>query len=142
MPAYGVGYMYKVRGHVAMTSGATVQVDLYDTVLEALTTSSKVTLTKHPQDSVIQSVITTPTGVITGVNPIDVTDTYYFWNQVKGVCNCLANGTWVVGETLVPGGVAGALMPNAAVTEAYIANAIMAPTDTYGGLCMLSVPGY
>jgi hypothetical protein len=142
MPAYGVGLMYKIRGHVAMTSGLAVQVDLYDTVLEALAVTSKCTLTKHPQDSVIQGVITSHTGVTTGVNPIDVADTYYFWNQVKGVCNCLCNGTWVVSDALTPGGVAGAIMPWATTSQPIVAHAMVVPTDTYGGLCQLCIPGY
>jgi len=142
MPAYGIGTMYKVRGHAAMTSGATVQVNLYDSVLVALTTDSKVSLTKHVQSGVITSIATTPTGVIAGVSPIAVTSAYYFWNQVKGICNVLLAGNAVVGENLVPGAVAGGLMPHAAVTEVVCGYCIKDATDTYGMLVMLSVPGY
>jgi len=142
MPAYGIGYMYKIRGHAAMTSGATVRVELYDKVLLALTTSSKATLTKHPQDSVIQSVAANLTGVATGVPPMLITTGYYFWNQVKGITNVLCNGTWAVGDALTPGSVAGSLMPWATTTQPIIAHAMIVPTDTYGGLAMLSVPGY
>jgi len=142
MPSYGIGHIYKIRGHAAATSGGSLVLKLYDTILEALTTSSKISLSKHHQDSVIQSVVTTPTGLCAGVPPIDVTDTYYFWNQVRGMANVLCNGTWVVGEPLVPGAVAGSLMPNAAVTEAYVAYAMQQPTDTYGGMAMLCIPGY
>ena len=142
MPAYGIGGMYKVRGHVAFTSGGTHEILLYDSLWEALTTSSKISLTKHPQDSVIQMVTTTPTGVVAGVPPIDVTDTQYFWNQVKGICNVLLAGNAVVGENLVPGAVAGGLMPHAAVTEVVCGYVIKDGTDTYGIPVMLAVPGY
>ncbi len=142
-PSYGGGHMYKVRRHSAMTSGATVLVELYDEVRVALTAStSKVTLIKHPQDDVIESVITTPTGIITGVNPIAITSAYYFWNQVRGVAALLCNGTWVTGDALCPGGVAGAAMPQAATTGPIVGYCIEVPTDTDYGLAALAIPGY
>ena len=142
MPAQGIGATYKIRGHLAMTSGATVKVNLYDAVRVALTTSSKCTLVKHPQDNVIQSIITTPTAVGTGVPPIAVTNAYYFWNQVKGVAQVLVNGTWVIGDALSPGGVAGALMPQAAVTDPIWAYCVRVGTNARGGMVVLAIPGY
>jgi hypothetical protein len=142
MPAYGIGNTYKINKHAAAVSGGSLSIHLYDKLLVALTVSSKITLVKHPQDGVIQSIITTPTGVITGVSPIAVTSAYYFWNQVRGTAQVLGNGNWVVGDHLVPGGVAGALMPMGAVTDPIVAYCLKDSTDTYGGFAMLAIPGY
>ena len=142
MVGYGPGHVYKIRGHAAATSGGSLTLYLYDELRETLTTSSKVSLIKHVQSGVIQAVATTPTGVVTGVAPIDVTTQYYFWNQVKGICNIKLAGNAVVGENLVPSGTAGAVMPHAAVTEVVCAYCVRDATDTYGMVAMLAIPGY
>ncbi len=137
------GPMYKVRGHVAMTSGATVQVDLYDTVREALTTSCLVSLIRNPQAGVLNAVATTPTSFLTGVPPRDVQSAYYFWNQVKGMCTIALAGTDIVGVPCAASGTSGSVMPYATIGTNLPAGVYaMVGTDTYHTFCMLNIPGY
>lgn len=146
--AYGIGHVYKIKGHAAMTTGATVKVYLYDTVLATLTAStSKVILVKQPQDSVIQTVASNSTAANTGVNPIAVTIAYYFWNQVKGVCAVTTAGTVVVGNVVGASATAGAVMPLAAGSSSIdvrpVLGQVLAVGATTGSsIIMLAIPGY
>jgi len=137
------GPMYKVRGHVAMTSGATVRVELYDAIREALTTSCLVSLIRNPQAGVINAVASTPTSFLTGVPPIDVTSGYYFWNQVKGMCVIALAGADIVGLPCVASGTSGSVMPYATIgTNVPAGVYALAGSDTYHTFCMLAIPGY
>ena len=146
--AYGIGHMYKIRGHAAMTSGGTMTVWIYDAVKAALTTTtSKCILVKQPQDSVIQAVAANPTAMNTGVNPIAVTNAYYFWNQVKGPCAVTTAGTVVVGNTVGASGTAGAVMPLAAGASSIdvrpaLGQVLAVGATTGSSIIMLAIPGY
>jgi len=146
--AAGIGHMYKIKGHAAMTSGATIKVYIYDTVLAALTAStSKVIMVKNPQDSVIQAVGSNPTAVNAGVNPIAVTASYYFWNQVKGPAAVTTAGTVVVGNVVGASATAGAVMPLAAGGSSVDVRPVLGQVLVVGGntgssIIMLAIPGY
>jgi hypothetical protein len=146
--AYGIGHMYKIKGHAAMTSGGNIKVYLYDTVLATLTTTtSKVILVKNPQDSVIQAVAGNPTAVNAGVNPIAVTSAYYFWNQVKGPAAVTTAGTVVVGNVVGASATAGAVMPLATGGSSIdvrpvLGQVLVVGSNTGSSIIMLAIPGY
>lgn len=144
--ATGEGHLYKIRGHAAIDSAGTGVFYLYDKIRVALDITSEVTLTKHPQDSVL-TLPTTATGVPVGVAPIAVTASYYFWNQVKGVCPVLIDGTVVIGQHVrLSDGVAGAVEPldrdGSTEDEACIGTVLRVNANTEYGLIMLAIPGY
>jgi DNA-binding beta-propeller fold protein YncE len=144
--ATGEGHLYKVRGHKAIGSAGTGYIELYDKIRVALTTSSEVTLTKHPQDCVL-TLPTTATSVPVGIAPIAVTASYYFWNQVKGPAVVLIDGTVVIGQHVrLSDGVAGAVEPldrdATAEDEACIGTVLRVNAATEYGLIMLAIPGY
>jgi len=137
------GPMYKVKSHIACTSGATVSIQLYDKIREALTTSCLVSLIRNPQAGVLNAVATTPTSFLTGVPPIDVQSAYYFWNQVKGMCTIALAGADIVGVPGAASGTSGAVMPYATIgTNCPAGVYALAGTDTYHVFFMLSIPGY
>lgn len=142
----GEGHMYKIRGHAAIDSADTGTFYLYDAIRVALTTSSEVTLTKQIQDSVL-TLPTTATGAPAGVAPVPVTASYYFWNQVKGMCSVLIDGTVVIGQHVrISDGVAGAVEPldrdGTHENEAAIGTVLRVNDNTEYGLIMLAIPGY
>lgn len=144
--ATGEGHLYKIRSNPAADSSGTLWLTLYDAIRVALTTSSEVTLTVHPQNSVIVYP-TTGTSAPAGVPPIAVTASYYFWNQVKGPAVCLVDGTWVIGQHVrVSDGVAGALEPlnrdGTAEDEAAVGTVLQVNADTEYGLVQLEIEGY
>lgn len=144
--ATGEGHLYKIRGHAAIESSGTGYIELYDAIRVALTTSSEVTLTANPQAN-ITVYPTTGTSVPAGVPPIAVTASYYFWNQVKGVCPILTDGTVVIGQHVrVSDGVAGAVEPldrdGTHENEAECGTVLQVNADTEYSLIMLAIPGY
>lgn len=142
--ATGEGHLYKVRGHAAADASAVATIYLYDAIRVALTTSSEVTLTVAEQSAVIVAP-TTLTASIAGVPPIAVTATYYFWNQVKGDCCCLIDGTVAIGEEVAPSNtVAGAVeaLVHATTFDTTVGVVRQVNADTEYGLIRLAVPGY
>lgn len=101
----GDGLIYLIKSHPAESTGSgSVRITLADDdpVVVALTTNGQAGLRKHPCDEVIVNP-TTPTGVITGVSPMPVTADFYFWQQVRGSCAVLINGTPLVGQLVTAG---------------------------------------
>ena len=144
--AAGEGHLYKIRGHAAADASAAVWIDLYDAIRVALTTSSEVTLTCHPQANVIV-LPTTATSAPAGIPPIAVTASYYFWNQVKGPAAVLTDGTIVIGQHVrLSDAVAGAVEPldrdGTAEDEAEVGTVLQVNADTEYSLINLAVPGY
>lgn len=141
--ATGEGYTYKVKKHAAIASAGTGTFYIEDDIRVALTTSSEVTLTKHPCDSVVV-MPTTQTGMPIGVPLIAVTAAYYFWLQVKGPCAVLANGTLVIGNGVAPSvTTAGAVDPEAAThITSRVGTVMRVNASTEYALINLSVPGF
>lgn len=143
--ATGEGHIYKVKSHPAGT--ASVPVVLYDPIRVALVAStSEITFTKHPQDGVIVYP-TTGTSAPAGVPLIPVTAAYYFWNQVKGPCPILTDGTIVIGQHVrVSDGTAGAVealdRDGTAEDEAAVGTVLQVNATTEYSLIMLDIPGY
>jgi hypothetical protein len=145
----GEGHIYRVKGHPAATAANsyTVTVQLHEPIRVALViTTSLVTFTKHPQDAVIVYP-TTGTSVPAGVPLIPVTAAYYFWNQVKGPCPILTDGTVVIGQHVrVSDGTAGAVEPldrdGTAEDEAAVGTVLQVNVTTDYSIIMLDIPGY
>lgn len=95
----GEGQCLKIRSHSAMTSGGSVTIVLYDALRVAITTSTTVTIMKHPLDSVIVCPANTPTAPVAGVATITPTASYYFWLQVRGMAAVLVDNS----TTLIAG---------------------------------------
>lgn len=113
----GMGQLYQIQSHLA-ASAAVVSFNLYDPIRVALTTSSRVIVTKHPYDSVVVEP-GTPTGVITGVASHVVTALQYGWLQTYGVASVLFTGTGVAGKSVgsLTGGTSGSSAPAIAATN-------------------------
>jgi len=140
----GVGQLLKIRGHAAITGGGAGYIELYDQLRIATASSAEASLLKHPQDGVVVCP-TTLTGAATGVNPIAVTASYYFWNQVKGPCTVLAEGTWVItgGALIASASAGGALAPQGETAiMCTFGQVLVVPTTAEYGICMLDIPGY
>ena len=89
---------------------------LFRSIRVALTTSSQVTLTKHPYKDVIICP-TTLTGAPVGASLMAVTANYYFWAQVAGAGVVLVNGTIVIGNIVVAGATTAGSVDAAATTD-------------------------
>lgn len=96
----GNGYRYSISGHAAAALSAALTVNLIreETVQVALTTSSKVTFIPNPYSGVIQSPVTTLTGIVVGVAQYPIEIGYYGWIQTWGMACVLNVGTTGVGN--------------------------------------------
>jgi hypothetical protein len=105
---------------------------------------------------VVPDATLTMLGPLAGVPPINVTASYYFWNQVKGPCAVKCRGTLVVGNTVIAdwtttSGSAGSVIPMASGTNNSIADVIKGgfigtvervnATLTYAWINLM-IPGY
>lgn len=131
---------YKVRGHAAIGSAGSGYIELYDAVRVALTTSNTYTLVKSIQSGVIAGT-STNSAAPAGVPLIDVTNAYYFWNQVKGPCSVLTSGTLVIGNTCIIVDT-GAVGPNAADVDCNVGSVISVSATTLYSIINLQIPGY
>ncbi len=109
----GNGYTYRIKSHPAAAQSATLVLTLEadDPVQVALTTGSTASLTPNLYAGVIQTPVTTLTGVVVGGAVTAITATNYGWIQTFGVFNGLNVGTAAVGSaascpTSVAGGFA------------------------------------
>lgn len=137
---------YKIRSNPAADASATCKFELYDPIRVIVADADEFTPMKHPQDGVI-IMPTAETRVPTGVAPIAVTVDYYFWNQVKGPCAVLADGTLVLGQHVrVSDGTAGAVenldRDGTAEDEPAIGTCINIGTTAETAAIMLAIPGY
>ena len=86
----GQGYLYRIKANSAVSAAANCVVQLEDPLIVALTTSSKVTLVKHPYDQVIVSPGGASTGQPVGVSNTIITAAQYGWMQTYGACTVLS----------------------------------------------------
>jgi hypothetical protein len=119
--AAGSGQVYRIRQHDAIGSGGTGTINLMDgdTLVEALTTSSKAGLVLNPYMHVIPSPGGAQTGRTVGFAPCDVADNSYFWAQTWGEAAVEADGTLVIFRPLrMSDGQAGAVEEYSSQTDA------------------------
>lgn len=96
----GAGYTYKIKGNTA-ASAAVVTIYLEDPVIVATTGTVKIDVKPNPYAGVIVAPTTASSGPA-GVAVYPVTNAQYGWVQTHGPVSCLAQGTVVVGDDLVP----------------------------------------
>lgn len=110
----GNGIAYGVAGHALVASAGVITLNLTDSVLVALTSSSRVDLQQNIYKGVIQAPVTTATAVAVGVAPWALpalttggaTGQNFGWVQTYGVCACLITGTPAVGAMVAATGAA------------------------------------
>lgn len=141
-----LGQMYKIKSNPAADSAATLKLELYDPVRVAWADADEGTIMKHPQDGVI-IYPTTSTRVATGIAPVAVTAAFYFWNQVKGPCTVLADGTLVLGNHVrasdaAPGAVENLDRDGTAEDDVVVGTTINIGTTAETAAIMLAIPGY
>lgn len=131
----GAGYQYKIKSHPAAT-GAVLTLTLEDPIQVALTTNSKVDLVSSPYNGVVVNP-TTATSAPVGACVYPITINYYGWLQTHGPCSLLADGTVVVGTSLVASnGTAGAVEAGTGV-QALVGTAMTGIATTEYGAVML-----
>ena len=124
----GKGYAYPISSHPALTGAGTLVVTLQPDALVqvALTGVSRVTLIPNPYNGVIQSPITTLTGVVVGVAVAAIPASQYGWVQISGPGAVLVAGTPIVGSAVVvPGTVAGAVVADGGVAATKVIGSML-----------------
>lgn len=124
----GLGYVYQISGHAAITASTAFTLNLFSDypIQVALTASSRVGLVHNPYKNVIQSPITTLTGVVVGVAVYPIASTEYGWIQTAGPCGVLIAGTPGVGlAVVVPGTVAGCVVVDGAASATKVVGSMM-----------------
>lgn len=98
----GEGLQYRISSHPAHAGSGTLVVQLLDPIRVALTTAaSKASLIYNPFSLVVAA--TGGSTAPTGIPPIAVTASYYFWSQTGGLgCAYVANGV-ALGQRLTNG---------------------------------------
>lgn len=96
----GIGQTYKIRHMAALVSGAASEVELYDQIVTALDTTSKLDLVKNLYMDVKHTA--TNTLMPAGVPLVAVTaDNDFCWVQTRGVCGIFADGTIPAGNQII-----------------------------------------
>ncbi len=145
--ALNLGELYPIKSHPSAGTTSTATMTLQDgvTVLNALTTSGKVTVRPNPWSKVIIHG-SPPIEMIVGIPQVIVGLTEYGWLQTHGVCNVLVEGAvWVIGQGLrasesVDGGVTLLDFDEAAQADrGLIGFAVIAGTDADFGPMFLKL---
>jgi hypothetical protein len=113
----GLGYLYRIKGHaaIAASTDGSLQVFPEDAVEVALTTSSKITLVANPYKNVIQSPVTTDSGLCVGGAIYPIAATEFGWIQSGGLGAALIAGTPAVDQPVTSrSSVAGSLAVHSA----------------------------
>lgn len=138
------GDVYKIRGHAAISTGSAGVINLYDRVRVQIEITNTWSALKEIQSGVLIA-NTTPSGSITGVPNVDVTASYYFWNQVKGPCVVLTDGTVAIGQGVClsngTGGAVEAYVP-ATSLDPSLGQCLSVSATTLYSLINLQIPGY
>ena len=137
----GEGIQYRIKSNSATgaTTSGKVDIELYDPLKVALTTSSDIAIVGSLWYKVRGATAATDY-VVSGVTPIAFTANYYGWLQTAGIATILADGTIAIGDNLtLSDGVAGAIQLKDAETEPLIGYACYAPDTT--GHCGVVLQG-
>lgn len=118
----GGGDTYKIASHAALrnaTAGDVVNLSPGNALRRALTTSSRVDLSRHAYAGVLQVPSAVITGVPVGVAVSAIAAAGFGWLQTRGAAGVLTNGTLIVGtRAIVPGAAAaGACSPETPVVS-------------------------
>ena len=124
------GMQYKIKSHPAADASATLKLELYDALLEAIPATDDIDLVANPYSGVVVSA-KDQADLAVGVPPIDVTASYYFWLQTAGLAAVLCDEAITRGKAVTTGtGVAGAVEMLDAAGEAQVGIMHEAGVDT------------
>ena len=129
--ANGEGTTYGIKSHPAADASTDLILTLYDSLHEALTTSSEVCLTPNPYNGVVINPAASPSVATPAGTPLNaVTALYYCWLQTWGVGPVLADENVVVGKAITLGtSTDGAVELLDAAGEMEVGHTIMALVD-------------
>lgn len=96
-------FLIKDNNEVGTTDVGTLTLEEDDGISEALTTSSKIGITRNTYLDVELYDGNDIDGVPVGVASTEIADSEYFWVQTAGFCAVLANGTLIKGKAVTPG---------------------------------------
>ena len=128
----GEGIQYRIKSNSATgaTTSGKVDIELFDPIKVALTTSSDIAIVGSLWYNVRGATAGTDY-VVSGVTPIAFTANYYGWFQTAGIALILADGTIAIADNLtLSDGVTGAVQLKDAETEPLIGYACYAPDNT------------
>ena len=105
----GEGHQYEILSSSAVSAaGTSIILTLANPIRVALVASTtQFSLGLNPQMAVIQT--TDEENLPTGIAPIAVTATYFFWNQTGGVATALGSDTSPIGTVVLLGATAGSV---------------------------------
>lgn len=131
----GIGNQYTILSHqVQATTSASCYFNFEENLQTALTTSSKMTVTPHPYNGVVQSP-TSPTGFSAGVAVYPLsqntsTQGYWGWVATKGVFGVLSDATTgAVGNGMSPSTTTAGCVTKAVTLKDSIGYIINTPTS-------------
>lgn len=101
------GETYRISGHPAADSAATLEVTIQGVFVSAITTTSEFTLVHNQWNGVVEGTAITQRAA--GVPTIDVTAAYHAWGKTRGVASVLIGSAATLGADLIVGGTAGAV---------------------------------
>lgn len=128
----GEGIQYRIKSNSATgaTTSGKVDIELFDPIKVALTTSSDIAIVGSLWYNVRGATAGTDY-LVSAVTPIAFTANYYGWFQTAGIALILADGTIAIGDNLtLSDGVTGAVQLKDAETEPLIGLACYAPDNT------------
>jgi hypothetical protein len=110
------GACYEIASNEVKASGPTaLYITLDEPIHEAIAATAQLSIHRSPWWKVIQS--TDEENFPTGVPLIDVTASYYFWNQTAGVANVFMGGTPAIGSLVLVGATAGSVSNPSATND-------------------------
>ena len=132
----GLGQTYKIKHCPAITSGGAITLTLYDGLVVALDTTSKLDIVQNTYSAVQNT--TTITNAPAGVPQRAVTASYYAWLQTRGVCSLLSAGTIAAGTSGIMVATSGAIT----VPSGTFGNDMLAGYGTVGSAVYAAASGY
>ena len=111
---------YKIKSHPAFAANASGNIEIYDKVRSALTTSLTLSAVHNPHRAVIIHP-SPPLNTLIGVTAMPITANYYGWFQKRGPAPVTITGTVVVGDEVFPAAVDGSVGPGANGTSEVLA---------------------
>ena len=114
--ADGEGYSYRIKKATANADTSTeTDIELYDPIHVALTTSTEVALMNNPYYDL--DIAATITKFCPGVAPTVVPAGYWFWCQTWGPCATWQDDAIAAGSIMIPGGTNGQVDTQSAYTS-------------------------
>lgn len=128
-----VGQVYRISGHPAANSSATLEVTADHPWVTSISTSSKVTLVHNVWNNVVEAAAQTRRAA--GVPMIAMTSAFYGWFKTRGVASVLADGAIALGSLIAPSSsVAGAVIAISGTWATALATTLVGQADVLAGV--------